>query len=107
MFWVNLFVSFTYHFRTPVFQHGTSLVIIITILIIISIIIIVVVIIIIAIIIIFIVIRIIIFFLLLPQHLMFEVTPSDAHYLKSHNYLKSQSYRSRKTDTHEYVNNIL
>ena len=34
MFWVNLFVSFTYHFRTPVFQHGTSLVIIITILII-------------------------------------------------------------------------
>ena len=28
-FWVNLFVSFNYHFRTPVFQHGTSLVYII------------------------------------------------------------------------------
>ena len=25
-FWVNLFVYFTYHFRTPVFQHGASLV---------------------------------------------------------------------------------
>ena len=26
-FWDNLFVYFTYHFRTPVFQHGASLVI--------------------------------------------------------------------------------
>ena len=25
-FWVNLFVYFTYHFRTPVFQHGALLV---------------------------------------------------------------------------------
>ena len=25
-FWVNLFVYFTYHCRTPVFQHGASLV---------------------------------------------------------------------------------
>ena len=25
-FWLNLFVHFTYHFRTPMFQHGPSLV---------------------------------------------------------------------------------
>ena len=32
-FWFNIFVYFPLHFRTPVFQHGASLVIIIIIII--------------------------------------------------------------------------